>query len=141
MPLASHRTTPQFSLLTYIPGFATNKTTSKEILKELRTQRIQNNSTIKRSTFPRQVAANLPSVPIHRRSVAFEEMESYLNLPRGEFVDLQLTLCSSRLDMNDRGSAIVSSGHHVQFYADQVRELGGEGGGRRCEQAACSRQD
>lgn len=68
-------------------------------------------------------------------------MESYLNLSRGAVVELKRELCSSRLNMHARGAAIVSSGHQVQFYADQVRGLGGGGGGAGIERRGAAEKN
>lgn len=86
--------------------------------------------TIEDPRFTRQVSGTLPPLSVGCRSAAIDEMESYLNLSRGAHVDLKRDLCSSRLSMNGRGTAMVSTGHQVQFCADQVRELGRRAGTR-----------
>lgn len=90
----------------------------------MRTYQISSDCTISCPHSPDKLASSSRMSLIHRRSAATEEMESYLNLSRGTAVELMRELCSSRLNMNGRGTALASTGHQVQFYADQVRELG-----------------
>jgi len=47
-------------------------------------------------------------------------MESYLNLSRGTSVMLKHESCSSRLNMHGRSTSLASTGHYIQFYAEQV---------------------